>query len=205
MNSTIKNKRFCTFTIFLIAIISAAVAVSPAFIAAALPDHLWWILVIFIPPCVAQVFCVAMPIMNTLQEYQKASSKRGLIHEQDIYKLFEKNGTAKLHVADIDKLPRYNVDIPDTKYQLFTETIPVIEDSSGTERNIERSYVRCLHCDYTFPSTVIDDEDFKHCPCCGHRITRYRVPKDWYKKRAGLVCENTTWKPESVANKMREK
>ena len=189
MNNTIKNKHFCKFVIFLIAVISAAVAVSPAFIAAALPDQLWWICAIAVPPCAFQVFFVAMPIMNTLQEYQRANSIRGLIHESDIYKLFEKNGTAKLHVADIDKLPRYNVDIPDTKYQLFTETIPVIEDSSGTERNIERSYVRCLHCDYTFQSTVIDDKDFKHCPCCGRRITRYRVPKDWYESRKGFTTD----------------
>lgn len=189
MNSTIKNKHFCNFVIFLIAMISAAVALSPGFIVTALPDHLWWILIFFIPPCVAQVFYIAMPIMHTLQEYQGASSKRGLIHEKDIYKLFEQNGTAKLHVSDIDQLPRYNVDIHDVKYQLFTEKIPVIEDGSGTERHIERSYVRCLHCDYTFPAAVIDDEDFKHCPCCGNRISKYRVPQEWYESRKGFTTD----------------
>ena len=34
-----------------------------------------------------------------------ANEKR-LIAENDVYALFDKNGTAKLHVADIDLLPR---------------------------------------------------------------------------------------------------
>ena len=184
MNNVITNKKYCTFVCILVSLGSAFVAVSPGVVAAMVPDKIW-IPAIMIPFTLAQLFFVGMPIVNTLEEYRKANSKRGLIHEKDIYKLFEKNGTAKLHVADIDKLPRYNVEIPETKYQLFTEKIPVIEDSSGTERNITRSYVQCMHCNMTLPASIIDDEDFKHCPCCGNRISRFRVPTRWYEERTG--------------------
>lgn len=187
--SWITNKAYYRFIYIMICIVSALIAVCPGVVVALIPESMTWIGILMIGPCIAQIFFVATPITNALEEYHNACSKRGLIHEQDIYKLFEKNGTAKLHVADIDKLPRYNVDIPDTKYQLFTETIPVIEDSSGTERNIKRDYVRCIHCDYTFPASVIDDDEFKHCPCCGRRITRYRVPKDWYESRKGFTTD----------------
>lgn len=187
--SWITNKVYYRFIYVMICIVSALIAVCPGVISVFIPEGMTWLVILMIMPCVGQIFFVATPITNALEEYRNACSKRGLIHEQDIYKLFEKNGTAKLHVADIDKLPRYNVDIPDTKYQLFTETIPVIEDSSGTERNIKRDYVRCTHCDYTFPAMVIDDDEFKHCPCCGRRITRYRVPKDWYESRKGFTTD----------------
>ena len=179
----VQNKFCYRFIYACVCIVSAFIAVSPGVIAIFIPEELTWMIVLLIPITVGQIFFVATPITNVLSAYKEASGKRGLIHEQDIYKLFEKNGTAKLHVADIDQLPRYNVDIPYTKYQLFTEKIPVVDETTDEDTYITRSYVRCLHCNYTFPASVVDDEDFKHCPCCGNRIARYRVPKDWYEKR----------------------
>lgn len=47
-----------------------------------------------------------------------------LIYENDVYALFKPNGTAKLHVGDIDRLPRIEVVEAEVKPQ---EWIPVSE------------------------------------------------------------------------------
>lgn len=183
----VQNKFCYRFIYACVCIVSAFIAVSPGVIAIFIPEELTWMIVLMLPITVGQIFFVATPITNVLSAYKEASGKRGLIHEQDIYKLFEKNGTAKLHVGDIDQLPRYNVEIPETKFQLFTENIPVVVDEAGTEKMVNRGYTMCLNCKKTFSTDIIEDEDFKHCPCCGNRIVRYRVPKDWFESRKGFT------------------
>lgn len=179
----VQNKFYYRFIYTCICIVSALIAVSPGVIAIFIPEEFTWMIVLLIPITVGQIFFVATPITNVLSAYKEASGKRGLIHEQDIYKLFEKNGTAKLHVADIDQLPRYNVDIPDTKVQVVVEKIPVVVEDGEGEKMVSRGYAICLNCHKTLDISIIDDEDFKHCPCCGNRITRYRVPKEWIESR----------------------
>lgn len=178
----VHNKVYYRFIYIMINIVSALIAVSPGIIAIWIPEDLTWLLAIMIPFTVGQIFFVATPIINVLEAYKKANSQRGLIHEADIYRLFEQNGTANLHVADIDQLPRYNVEIPETKFQLFIESIPVIVDDVGTEKMVNRGYTMCLNCKKTFPTEIVEDEDFKHCPCCGNRIVRYRIPDGRYEK-----------------------
>ncbi len=74
-----------------------------------------------------------------------------LVNVNDVYSLFEKNGTARLHIADIDQLPRVKYQAPRAKW-------------------IKTSYwgvSRCSNCNK--PSTTPDclGEFHKYCPECG--------------------------------------
>ena len=56
---------------------------------------------------------------------EKQSSKKRLIDVNDIYSLFNQNGIARLHVSDIDTIPRVDavevVRCEDCKYLMFSD------------------------------------------------------------------------------------
>lgn len=179
-----KNKKYITFLKVCISITSAVVSVLPAILVASLNClHIWNILLIF--PCVLQIFLVATPVVNILDSYYIAQSKRGLIHEKDIYALFNEDGTAKLHVGDIDTLPRYNVEIPETKVTMAPKEAFWIQDSDIWQETGEptvRLLPTCNTCGKELGMNFFEDSTFKHCPGCGNRITLLRIPNDWLEE-----------------------
>ena len=181
----IKNKAYYRFVCIYISIVSAIITVSPALIAMLLPDNLVWIVALMIPFTVVQIFFVTTPVLNALESYRNANLKRGLIHENDIYALFEENGTAKLHVGDIDTLPRYNVEIPETKVTMVPKEGFWIGDSEIWQKTGEPTkhlLPTCNTCGKEFGMKFFEDSTFKHCPGCGKRITLARIPDGWLEE-----------------------
>ena len=181
----IKNKAYYRFIYIMINIFSGLITVSPAFLVFCLPENLLWIVFILIPVTVSQIFFVATPVLNVLEAYRNASSKRGLIHEKDIYALFKEDGTAKLHVGDIDTLPRYNVEIPETKVTMVPKEAFWIQDSEiwqNTGKPTKQLLPTCTTCGKELGMRFFEDDTFKHCPGCGKRITLARIPNDWLEE-----------------------
>ena len=83
-------------------------------------------------------------------------NNRRLIAENDIYALFEKNGTAKLHVADIDVLPR----------------VDAVEVVYGQWEDFCRGKMCCCSvCKAEFDNTCNEIHDEWHyCPNCGAKM-----------------------------------
>lgn len=187
----ILNKVYYRVVYIIVSIVSAMIAMIPGFVVMAVPENLAWIGYVLIFPCIMQIFFVFGPVLGVLSTYRNACSKRGLIHEADIYKLFEQNGTANLHVADIDQLPRYNVEYPQTKFFVRERAIPLvceIGDQSVSHRDVE---IICEHCHKTFTKDILEDSTFRHCPGCGNRILTYRAPKEWMEERLSSSGINT--------------
>lgn len=181
----IHNKAYYWFIVIMINVFSALITVSPAFLVFCLPENLLWIVLILIPVTVSQIFFVATPVLNVLEAYRNASSKRGLIHEKDIYALFKEDGTAKLHVGDIDTLPRYNVEIPETKVTMLPKEAFWIQDSEiwqNTGKPTKQLLPTCTTCGKELGMQFFEDDTFKHCPGCGKRITLARIPNDWLEE-----------------------
>ena len=181
----IKNKAYYRFIYIMINIFSGLITISPAFLVFCLPENLLWIVLILIPVTVSQSIFVAAPVLNVLEAYRNASSKRGLIHEKDIYALFKENGTAKLHVGDIDTLPRYNVEIPETKVTMVPKEAFWIQDSEiwqVTGKPTKQLLPTCTTCGKELGMQFFEDDTFKHCPGCGKRITLARIPNDWLEE-----------------------
>ena len=76
-----------------------------------------------------------------------------LIRENDVYALFQANGTAHLHVADIDQLPRVKYEAPRAKWKLL---------SGG--RGI------CRRCNFTQNGVWDYDHHQRFCGVCGAEI-----------------------------------
>lgn len=173
------NKKYNMFLRVYVFILSAIVSVVPVIIAAITDTTVWS--AILIGPCVLQVFVVAIPLINVLTSYYNAHTKRGLIHESDIYKLFEEDGTAKLHVGDIDTLPRYNVEIPETKWRMVPVKAFWIDDQDTwmeTGEMTTKFLPECDNCGAQFGRAVLENDNWNTCPCCGSRITGVLVPKN---------------------------
>lgn len=181
----IHNKAYYRFIYIMINIFSALITISPALIILYLPENLHWIAFILVPVTVSQIFFIATPVINVLEAYKNATSKRGLIHEKDIYALFKENGTAQLHVGDIDTLPRYNVEIPETKVTMVPKEGFWIQDSDiwqETGEPTKRLFPICITCGKELGMQFFEDDTFKHCPGCGNRITLARIPNDWLEE-----------------------
>lgn len=86
-----------------------------------------------------------------------ANEKR-LIAENDVYALFDKNGTARLHVGDIDVLPRVDaVEVVHGEWHDVYLMTPWI--ATGI----------CSHCN--LKSYINPDFPFaKYCPYCGAKM-----------------------------------
>lgn len=181
----IHNKAYYRFIYIMINIFSTLITVSPVFIVLCLPENVHWIAIILIPFTVAQIFVVTTPVLSALEAYKNACSKRGLIHEKDIYALFKEDGTAKLHVGDIDTLPRYNVEIPETKVTMVPKEAFWIQDSDiwqETGEPTKRLLPTCTTCGKELGMQFFEDDTFKHCPGCGNRITLARIPNGWLEE-----------------------
>ena len=78
-----------------------------------------------------------------------------LIQENDIYALFKPNGTAQLHVADIDQLPR-------------VEAEPVVHAAWVYKRifGSDWSMLCCSHC----LETEGAHSTYDYCPNCGAKM-----------------------------------
>jgi len=179
------NKAYYRFVYIMINIFSALITVSPAILVLLLPENLQWIAFILIPFTISQIFFVATPVLSVLEAYKNASSKRGLIHEKDIYALFKEDGTAKLHVGDIDTLPRYNVEIPETKVTMVPTEGFWIQDSEIWQQTGEPTkhlLPVCNSCGKELGMKFMEDSTFKHCPGCGKRITLARIPNNWLEE-----------------------
>lgn len=181
-DNPLKNKTYNKIICIVVSLAGAFCTVLPGIIAA-ITNNLWSGLLII--PCTVQLFFVTMPVVATLQEYQRANSKRGLIHEKDIYALFKEDGTAKLHVGDIDTLPRYNVEIPETKVTMVPKEAFWIQDSDiwhETGEPTKRLLPTCTTCGKELGMQFFEDDTFKHCPGCGNRITLARIPNGWLEE-----------------------
>lgn len=73
-----------------------------------------------------------------------------LVDVNDVYALFEPNGTAHLHVADIDQLPRVIYRAPRAKWRLS-------DSGQGT----------CSRCNFTQNSVWDFDHYQRFCGVCG--------------------------------------
>lgn len=181
----IHNKAYYRFIVIMINIFSALITVSPVLVVLCLPKSFHCIAFVLIPFTVSQIFFIATPVLNVLEAYRNASSKRGLIHEKDIYALFKEDGTAKLHVGDIDTLPRYNVEIPETKVTMVPKEAFWIQDSEiwqETGEPTKRLLPTCTTCGKELGMQFFEDDTFKHCPGCGNRITLARIPNGWLEE-----------------------
>ena len=91
----------------------------------------------------------------------KIANEKRLIAENDIYALFGENGMARLHVADIDVLPR--VDAVEVVHGEWT----IIEDDWNDEVIYE-----CSVCKEAF--VTLDGEPmgklYNYCPNCGAKM-----------------------------------
>ena len=82
-----------------------------------------------------------------------------LLDENDVYALFAPNGTARLHVADIDALPR----------------VDVVEVVHGYNTGRCRLF-HCSMCGYGVIDIFQEDEhnypvgEFNYCPNCGAKM-----------------------------------
>lgn len=167
----LKDKK-CNRIVRVIIMVCSVLLIMAPLVIVTVTDSLW-LGGISIIPCVLQCMLIAVPICDVLEEYYLANSKRGLIHEQDIYNLFEQNGTAKLHVGDIDTLPRYNVYIPETYVTLRPEKGFWIQDREIWEKTGEPTELllpSCDNCGRHIPSSSMEDKTYRHCPGCGKRI-----------------------------------
>lgn len=167
----LKNKKCNNFVCGFILTMSILLILTP-FVIVTVTDVIW-LGCVFVVPCVLQCMFIAAPVCDALHDYYVAYSKRGLIHESDIYNLFEENGTAKLHVGDIDTLPRYNVYIPETYVTLKPEKGFWIQDSAiwqETGEPVSRYFPVCDNCGRNIGAASMEDDTFRHCPGCGKRI-----------------------------------
>lgn len=167
----LKNRKYNQLVRAIIMVVSIIFILAP-FVIVTVTDNLW-LAGLSILPCVLQCMFIAVPVCDALEEYYIANSKRGLIHESDIYSLFEENGTAKLHVGDIDTLPRYNVYIPETYVTLRPEKGFWIQDSAiwqETGEPVSRYFPVCDNCGRNIGAASMEDDTFRHCPGCGKRI-----------------------------------
>lgn len=74
-----------------------------------------------------------------------------LLDENDVYALFVPNGTARLHVADIDVLPR----------------VDAVEVVHGRWEEYQIPHIKCCsECDY---GTGVEC-NFNYCPNCGAKM-----------------------------------
>ncbi len=78
-----------------------------------------------------------------------------LINVNDVYKLFDRDGTAKFHVSDIDTIP--SVDAKPINHARWI-TLP----SSYTER--------AHHCSFCGYATGKQYRLFNYCPKCGAKM-----------------------------------
>ena len=74
-----------------------------------------------------------------------------LLDEDDVYALFAPNGTARLHVADIDVLPR-------------VDAVEVVHGRWIDAREYCGDYM-CSNCDALYGTNK-----FKYCPNCGAKM-----------------------------------
>ena len=80
------------------------------------------------------------------------ANEKLLINVNDVYSLFDKSGFARLHVADIDTIPRVNVE-PVRHGQWIEYQIPPI--------------ICCSNCDW---ATDVKEKNFNYCPNCGAKM-----------------------------------
>ena len=73
-----------------------------------------------------------------------------LVNVNDVYALFKQNGTAQLHVADIDQLPRVKYEAPRAKWKLCNS-------GKGT----------CSRCHFTQTGIWDYDHYQRFCGVCG--------------------------------------
>ena len=100
-----------------------------------------------------------------------ANEKR-LIAENDIYALFEKNGTAKLHVADIDVLPRVDaVEVVHGRWENANDGTHFCSncgcDATYTWDDIDRSFINL--------ADDVPDRNTNYCPNCGAKMDGERI------------------------------
>lgn len=74
-----------------------------------------------------------------------------LLDENDVYALFAPNGTARLHVADVDALPR----------------VDAKEVVHGRWEKSEPGYRICSHCK---ADVAIFSDHRNYCPNCGAKM-----------------------------------
>ena len=98
-----------------------------------------------------------------------------LVDENDIYKLFSDNGTARLHVGDIDILPRVNaVSVKWGHWEWFEEWNPSTPEHP---RECDDCGWRCSNCKTALVDIVggywdnpDDTPKLNYCPECGTKI-----------------------------------
>lgn len=94
---------------------------------------------------------------------EKATNDKRLIYVNDIYSLFNQNGIARLHVSDIDTIPRVDaVEVVHGRWEEMHYEGGILD---GT------NFDRCSVCGY---ERVFDDPAlktvFKYCPNCGAKM-----------------------------------
>lgn len=86
-----------------------------------------------------------------------------LLDEDDIYALFAPNGTARLHVADIDVLPR--VDAMEVVHGYWVST-PIRKLNSKGKVVKYCDYYHCSECGTDRPIVP----PYNYCPNCGAKM-----------------------------------
>ena len=85
-----------------------------------------------------------------------------LLDEDDVYALFAPNGTARLHVADIDALPRV-----DAKEVVHGWWMPIF-DKDDLDGTLEMIGYKCSVCEEQVG--WLHGDSYKYCPNCGAKM-----------------------------------
>lgn len=87
------------------------------------------------------------------------ADKKRLIAENDVYELFDKNGIAKLHVADIDLLPR-------------VDAVPVVHGRwwYNNPTDTLNEHLMCTACKCLFWKNIEEMVSYPYCPNCGAKM-----------------------------------